>query len=156
MSREKARSSTTDIVQSVVGRAFAEVFVLKEAKKPLGDATNHLPLEDWNFDSIKYSRAENGSISFTFDDPEIRQCILDSTTTNEPPANEREDEAVVSSEVTEDNLVAESIAPEDEIFFDKPSTNEATWSSPQTAWEKSWLDTSIREPALKLAVRPTT
>lgn len=145
-----------------VHRAVVEVFTLREAGRPMTDATN-----------ARDDRVipETSGVSFTlsgdrvvlsYPDNQVKEMILQSTVLSEPVEEVMEVQAEVAeaeSETTQEpetrtSLEEVSATPVEEVMPDSNTPTPAPNKQATLPLDPTWLNISLQDPALKFAVRP--
>ena len=147
-----------DDIEKSIRRAMIEIFTLREAGRPLNDATN--AVDDRvipDISNVTLSQAPDGLVSIKFRNEQTRQDILDSTLKSEPVEAilEVQSETKTTSSAGSTNLETldatpvQDIKPEDQHALAKPAHAGTTTPS---AKEENWSKITLNDPTLKFAV----
>lgn len=154
-------SSKEDLTMAV-HRAVVETFTLREAGRPMTDATNARDeriIPETSGVNITLS-AENQSALLSYPDDEVREMILQSTVPSEPveevvevqaEAEEVEIEADKETE-TITSLEHVSATPVEEVMNHAKTSTRSIQKQDIMPHDSTWLNVSLRDPDVKFAV----
>ncbi|KAI9881269.1 MAG: hypothetical protein M1830_005555 [Pleopsidium flavum] len=152
--------SSKEELTIAVRRAVVEIFTLREAGRPMNDATNARDdriIPQSSGVNINLSIENQGAI-LAYPNEEVREMILQSTMPSEPVEEVMEVQAEIeeveeADKETETTTLLEHVnaTPVEEVTHrgkaSTPSIQQDTLSR-----DSSWLNTSLRDPAVKFAI----
>ena len=143
-----------------VHRAVVEIFTLRDAGRPMTDATNARDdrvIPETSAVQFTLSGA-NQTVVLSYPDDEVKEAILQSTVASEPV----EEVLEVQTEVDEAEpdvktpLEGVSTTAVEEVLSDANPPTPAPPIHATVPRDSTWLNISLQDPALKFAVRPPT
>ena len=155
-----AKLDSNDAVERAIHKAIVEIYMLKQVNEPLSQASQFPTESQFDFSNVKFTRAENGSITIDNGDIGDKSSNLNSITElgkaagSEAKAStviQRRDE--VPEEALESNLELGDIATTQDITGEGIAIAEGTKTSDvQKLDDKTWMSISLEDQIIKFAV----
>lgn len=144
-----------------IHRAVVEVFTLREAGRPLTDATNARDdriIPRTNEVNVTFSDDQSPVLSYP--DEQVKETILQSTIVGEPVEevievqNEMEADTEPSNDTAATTPLEEvSATPVEQVMHPENQELPTPPTQPALPQDPTWLNISLRDPAIKFAVR---